>query len=146
MSQGHDLPVYIRIADDLHTRIRSGEPPVGGMLPSEASLVRSYGVARGTVRQALAELENLGVLASEMGKGRRVVGETAGGRGPIAARYEAIAQSLRGQIEGGSLGQGQRLPSEEALADQFAVSKGGFPHEREHRFQAAGFRLSAVFS
>jgi DNA-binding GntR family transcriptional regulator len=68
MSQRDDQPAYLRIADDLRARIRAGDPPPGGMLPSDAAMVRAYGVARGTVRQAVAELERLGLVTSEMGK------------------------------------------------------------------------------
>lgn len=36
--------------------------------------------------------------------------------------YEQIADSLRGQIEGGDIGPGQRLPSTRDLMDKFGVA------------------------
>ncbi|MFB7904838.1 GntR family transcriptional regulator [Kitasatospora sp. NPDC056076] len=40
----------------------------------------------------------------------------------MANQYERIAADLRRQIEAGELGQGDRLPAETALADQYRVS------------------------
>ncbi|MEV6864051.1 GntR family transcriptional regulator [Streptosporangium subroseum] len=39
-------------------------------------------------------------------------------------RYEIVAHSIRKQVASGSLGRNQQLPGEEALAEQFSVSKG----------------------
>ncbi|GAA1005434.1 hypothetical protein Aple_050930 [Acrocarpospora pleiomorpha] len=124
MSQVKDTPVYAQIADDLRTRIRQGDPPAGSMLPSEAELVRRYSVARGTVRQAVAELERLGLVVAEAGRGRRVQGEDRTKDRAASTRYEAVAVELREQIETGELELGQSLPHEAAIAEQFGVSKG----------------------
>ncbi|MGW4638021.1 GntR family transcriptional regulator [Sphaerisporangium sp. NPDC004334] len=124
MSQRNEQPAYRRIADDLRARIQAGDPPPGGMLGSDAVLVRTYGVARGTVRQAVAELERLGLVVSEMGKGRRVVGAASGEPGPPSTRYEAVAVALRHDISSGKLPQGSQLPPESTLAEQHGVSKG----------------------
>jgi DNA-binding GntR family transcriptional regulator len=43
-------------------------------LPSESALAQQYGVARGTARHALAELEGSGLIESVHGKGRFVRG------------------------------------------------------------------------
>ncbi|MBE1590515.1 GntR family transcriptional regulator [Nonomuraea angiospora] len=89
MSKAKVGPTYLRIAEDLRRRIREGDPPAGAMLPSEADLARGYGVARGTVRQAVAELERTGLVASEAGRGRRVMGDDPSGAGRAAStQYE----------------------------------------------------------
>lgn len=46
--------------------------PPGSSLPSEADLIERYGVARGTVRQALAALEAEGLITSSQGNLRTV--------------------------------------------------------------------------
>ncbi|MFD0883374.1 GntR family transcriptional regulator [Streptosporangium algeriense] len=124
MSQRNEQPTYLRIADDLRNRIQAGDPPPGGMLKSDVALMRTYSVARGTVRQAVAELERLGLVVSEMGKGRRVVGGVIGEPNPASTRYEAIAAALREDITSGEIKQGNQLPQEAALAERFEVSKG----------------------
>ncbi|TYB55104.1 GntR family transcriptional regulator [Nonomuraea sp. PA05] len=125
MSKATDGPTYVRIAEDIRSRIRDGDPPAGGMLPSEADLARTYGVARGTVRQAVAELERAGLVASEAGRGRRVVGEGPPGAGRAAStQYETIAEALRKRIANGELVPGQQLPGEVVAAEEYGVSKG----------------------
>ncbi|MFB6517809.1 GntR family transcriptional regulator [Streptomyces sp. NPDC056401] len=63
---------YKRIVTDLLERIRTGELPTGARLPSEAELSESYGVARGTVRRAVHELEGAGHIHAQHGIGRFV--------------------------------------------------------------------------
>lgn len=65
-------PQYRRMAIDLQRMIKSGELRAGDALPSEAPLAERYGVARGTTRHALAELEGAGLVQSVHGKGRFV--------------------------------------------------------------------------
>ncbi len=63
-----DRPAYLRIADDLRRKITSGELPAGSALPSQAVLEQRYGVARMTVRNALDELANEGLITTQQGK------------------------------------------------------------------------------
>lgn len=63
---------YRRIADDLRGQITSGALAMGQRVPSEAELVRRYGVSRGTARQGLALLEATGLVTAVHGKGRFV--------------------------------------------------------------------------
>lgn len=46
-------PQYIQIAEQLRTRIASGQYPVGSRIPTENELAQSLGVSRPTVRHAL---------------------------------------------------------------------------------------------
>jgi DNA-binding GntR family transcriptional regulator len=125
MSKATDAPTYVRIAEDIRARILQGDPPAGAMLPSEAALAHTYSVARGTVRQAVAELERSGLVASEAGRGRRVIGDDPAATHRVAAtQYETIAETLRKRIDSGDLVAGQQLPGEAAIAEEFGVSKG----------------------
>lgn len=65
---------YRRIAAELRVRIDGGGLAPGDALPSEAAIVDAYGVSRGTVRAALATLENEGLIETRHGKGRFVRG------------------------------------------------------------------------
>ena len=62
---------HATIAADLRARIRSGELQPGAPIRSEAELARSFGVSRGTVRQALSSLRADGLISG--GQGRRTV-------------------------------------------------------------------------
>jgi len=57
------------IATSLRRRIDSGEWSSDGALPNERALAAEYGVARNTLRSALAELEREGLLSRHIGKG-----------------------------------------------------------------------------
>lgn len=64
---------YVEIADDLRGRIDGGEFPPGGRLPAERDLAKSYGIAQGTLRQALGVLRDEGLIASRVGSGWTVL-------------------------------------------------------------------------
>ncbi|MGW5846670.1 GntR family transcriptional regulator [Streptomyces sp. NPDC055254] len=66
------LAPYERIMADLQERMREGGLPAGARLPSEAELADTYGVARGTVRRAVRELETAGYVEARQGVGRFV--------------------------------------------------------------------------
>lgn len=70
--KGSAPPQYRSMVAELHAMIKSGELGPGDALPSESALAEQYGVARGTARHALAELEGAGLVESVHGKGRFV--------------------------------------------------------------------------
>jgi len=60
-------PAYRKVAAALLTRITDRTFTAGDRLPAETELARQFGVHRGTVREALRELESNGVLKRERG-------------------------------------------------------------------------------
>lgn len=64
---------YIAIAEDLLARITGGQWDVGAFLPSEPELASTYGVSRETLRGALRQLEETGLISRRKGQGTRVV-------------------------------------------------------------------------
>ena len=60
---------YGQLALALRDRILKGEWAPGEVIPAESALAQSYGVALGTIRQALALLVEDGVLQRRHGKG-----------------------------------------------------------------------------
>ena len=66
------VALYLQIADQLRSRIDSGELAPGDQLPPEVELAEGFGVSRHTVRQALRHLRDRGYLASRQGKGSTV--------------------------------------------------------------------------
>lgn len=63
------VPLYYQLATLLREKIASREYRPGDQIPSESKLVRSYGVSRMTVRQAIAGLEEEGLVRKEPGRG-----------------------------------------------------------------------------
>jgi GntR family transcriptional regulator len=63
------IPLHHQIKEDLALQIRSGRWRPEEEIPSEANLCRHYGVSRGTVRQAIADLVQQGLIHRRQGRG-----------------------------------------------------------------------------
>lgn len=74
--------VHHRIADDLRAAIRAGEYHDGDRLPGENEIMKRYGVARVTSREALAVLRNEGLAGARGAGGGRDRGARAGPPSP----------------------------------------------------------------
>ncbi|MGW2152277.1 GntR family transcriptional regulator [Nonomuraea sp. NPDC001699] len=70
-SDGPEL-VYMVVANHIAGKIERGELKPGQRLPSELDLAEQYGVARMTVRRAMKELRERGLIRSVHGKGTYV--------------------------------------------------------------------------
>lgn len=66
-------PLYISVYDELLLQISKGEFPVDSRLPSEPDLANRLGVSRATLRQALALLQDDGLVRNIRGKGNFVI-------------------------------------------------------------------------
>lgn len=66
-------PLYINVYDELLLQITKGEYHAGSQLPSEPELARKLGVSRATLRQALALLQDDGLVRNIRGKGNYVL-------------------------------------------------------------------------
>ncbi|WP_428939417.1 FadR/GntR family transcriptional regulator [Fontivita pretiosa] len=67
-----------RIVREIIARVASGTYAQGKRIPSERSLCREFGVARGTLRKAMAQLRRLGVLTVRPNSGVYVRGVIPG--------------------------------------------------------------------
>lgn len=69
IEHGSEVPLWRQLADDIAAQVKSGELPPGARLPAEPDLAEIYGVARGTVRRAVSELREDGVVVVSRGLG-----------------------------------------------------------------------------
>ena len=69
LSRDTEVPLHMQILEALERRIQSGELRDSDMLPSETTLMKQYEVSRITVRQALANLEQRGMIYRRQGLG-----------------------------------------------------------------------------
>ncbi|PKO12660.1 MAG: hypothetical protein CVU39_22805 [Chloroflexi bacterium HGW-Chloroflexi-10] len=65
-------PAYLQLANILRRQISEGLFFPGGLLPSEAQLVRRYGISPMTVRRSINLLSDQGVVSTEQGRGTYV--------------------------------------------------------------------------
>lgn len=63
---------YIRVVDDIASRIASGELASGTRLRSERDLAEHYGYSYGTIRHAIAILRDRGLVRTVHGRGNFV--------------------------------------------------------------------------
>lgn len=63
------IPVYYQLKEDIKKKIIEGVWQVGECISSERELSETYSVSRMTIRQALGELVQEGILVREKGKG-----------------------------------------------------------------------------
>lgn len=75
-----ERPLYRAIADLIASRIEGGTYEAGAPLPPEPLLEKEFGVSRITIRRALSQLKQKGLLFSRSGKGTLVRSDVRGTR------------------------------------------------------------------
>src|SRR6516225_6638795 len=99
-------PMYRQIADDLRTKIESGELAQGSQLAGEVELREQYNASRNTVRDAIKWLTTLGLVETRPGQGTFIVekpipfvatltGDASSGGGEEAVYLAEVAASGR---------------------------------------------------
>jgi len=74
----HDRLIWPQVAGDIEAEVAAGHLAPGSRLPTEDELAEVYGVARNTVRRAVEDLRDRGVLETFHGRGTYVA-RTPGG-------------------------------------------------------------------
>lgn len=116
------LSRYGGLAAALRERILMGEWAAGDAIPAEAALARAYGVALGTIRQAIALLVEDGLLERQHGKGTFV---SRGLVGASLLRFFRFRSADGGEAAPQSRIVGRRLrPATAAEAAAFAAGPG----------------------
>ncbi|MBP8920301.1 MAG: GntR family transcriptional regulator [Micropruina sp.] len=91
LNRNSAVPLYLQLADELRTKILSGEWQPEQRIPSENELNQIYSISRMTIRQVLGKLVDEGLVFRVHGKGTFVA------RPKIAAR--AFYRGVREQLE-----------------------------------------------
>lgn len=82
IERGSPVPLYYQLSQQLEEAIRVGTLKPGDRIDTETTIAERYGLSRPTVRQAIQELVNKGMLVRRRGVGTQVV-QTPLGR-PVA--------------------------------------------------------------
>ncbi|WP_329521092.1 winged helix-turn-helix domain-containing protein [Spirillospora sp. NBC_01491] len=94
-------PSHRHVADDIRTRIGTGEYPIGMPIPSTVKLTEHYSVSKTVIRQAVAQLQQEGLLEGHGGKGVFVLTTPAEQTAErvsvedLAQRVNALSDDLR---------------------------------------------------
>lgn len=81
---GDPTPKYLQVKNILRQYLNE-QYKAGQKIPTEVELVRQFDVSRNTVRQAISELEDEGILSKEQGRGTFFLGAT-----PDEQRVDAL--------------------------------------------------------
>lgn len=84
------LPVYAQVEEHIRRRIQSGEWPAGSAIPPERELARVLGVSRLTVRQAIQNLVQEGLVSRRQGAGTFVAAPTS----HLLLRFGGFAEDM----------------------------------------------------
>lgn len=116
-------PLFAQVRDALRAEILRGEVAPGGRLPSESALIQRFGVSRITVRQAVAELQSLGLVQTVNGKGTYVRRpDHAQAHGPLVGVLEAMRK--RGHRAHARMLSHEVVPAQALVARELEVPKG----------------------
>src|SRR5690242_539985 len=118
---GDGVSGYQAVARQLRTWIAAGQVVAGQRLPAETEIAARFGVARDTVRRALAMLADEGMVRIVHGRGTFVV--SAGASLPGEPKYAVVTAAVAGQIAKGKLPVGAVVPSEAEVQAEFGVSR-----------------------
>jgi GntR family transcriptional regulator len=129
-------PLHLQIAAALRDEIRRGTYPPGAQLPTERALVETWKVAQGTVRAALAQLRDEGLLVTYQGRGVYV-------REQLVRRKVGADQSWRGILErlgkvDASTIMVRREPAPDDIAELLGLEAGTVVTVRDRLLRAEG--------
>ena len=106
------ITLYQRVAEDLIGKIRSGHWPEGAVLPSELLLMEQYGTSRNTIRTALKQLEDMGLVSRKRNRGTQVIAQ------PSAQAFTQSLTTLDDLVSFASAAKRQVVDSHEMVMDK----------------------------
>ncbi len=87
------VPLYFQVSSRLEDAIRSGRIPAGARLENEIAIGERLGLSRPTVRRAIQELVDKGLLVRRRGIGTQVVQSTVSRPVELTSLYEDLRSS-----------------------------------------------------
>lgn len=133
------VPLYAQLAELLRQRIARGVWRIGQKVPSIESIVSEFEVARVTVRQAVALLQDEGLLSAQPGRGTFVTGV------PGKERWLKLETSLRALADVYRHDKPQLTLLEDASATAPLASDDGLPAPGYHFMRRVHSRNNEAF-
>jgi GntR family transcriptional regulator len=113
-----NVPLWQQVRDDLRARLEQGEFP--GSFPGEHELRAQYGVSRHTVREALRELRQEGLVTAARGQQPHLA-EEAYIEQPIGALYSLFASVEAAGLEQRSVVRRLDIRADAHIADRLGL-------------------------
>ena len=116
-------PKYARLIEIIKADIQQQVLAPEQKLPNEDELAEQYGMSRGTVRKAIAELQRLGLLRKEQGRGTFVNEPKPALNGFSLAELDGTIQA-QNRIPGTETLLFETIPATDQLAEKLDISAG----------------------
>jgi DNA-binding GntR family transcriptional regulator len=122
LDRSSPVPLYFQVAQELEKAISTGRLGPGAKLPNEISLAGDFGLSRPTMRRAIQELVDKGLLVRKRGVGTQVV------RGEVSRPVELTSLfddlSRNGQTPRTTLLTHEVVAADERTARQLDIEPG----------------------
>lgn len=116
------MPLYFQLASGIESAILSNTLPPGSRLENELSLSERLGLSRPTVRRAIQELVEKGLLVRRRGIGTQVVHGAVSRRIELTSLFDDLERS--GKTPSTRVLEAGRVPAEGRVAEQLGVEPG----------------------
>lgn len=127
------VPLYFQVASRLEEAIRSGAMPPGARLENEIALGERLGLSRPTIRRAIQDLVDKGLLVRRRGIGTQVVHGPVTRKVELTSLYDDLAQGS--QAPATTLLERTDLPASDVVAEALGTAPGTpVVHIRRVRF------------
>lgn len=123
LARGSGTALWRQIAEQLEQQILSGRYAPGDRLPTELVLAQEFGVNRHTLRRAVAELAERGIVRIEQGRGSFVQEDVIDYRVKKRTRFTENILDARRDPSGVVLAVTD-IPADEAVAKALEIRKG----------------------
>ena len=118
LARHQTVPLWQQVRDDLRNRLEQGE--FTGSFPGELELRTQYGVSRHTIREALRELRQEGLVTAARGQQPRPAGE-AYLEQPVGALYSLFASVQAAGLEQRSVVRRLDIRADAHIADRLGL-------------------------
>ena len=120
------IPLYHRVSSVLHQRVLDGVYSAGDRLAPEDELAAEFNVSRATIRQAVGELVNLGLLSRQQGRGTFVQETSQHAIGQVfhGSLADLLAETKRARFMDISIAHDEDLPTRVAESLELEEGRG----------------------
>lgn len=116
-------PLYVQLLAEIEGKIRSGEIQAGERLLTEGEMAKAYGVSIITVRKAVSELVEKGLVEKKQGKGTFVRRQKFAKDIKNLQSFSEMCRHMN-MVPGGRMLENKLIPADEKVREQLGLEKG----------------------